>query len=44
MLQRFFFGNIQAILNTSNDCENQNFEMFEEVIHNHDKSDGDIIQ
>ena len=26
-----------------NDFENQNFEMFEEVVHNFGKSDGDII-
>ena len=26
-----------------NDFESQNFEMFEEVVHNFGKSDGDII-
>ena len=28
---------------TLNDFQNQNFEMFEEVVHNFGKSDGDII-
>ena len=26
-----------------NDFENQNFEIFEEIVHNFSKSDGDII-
>ena len=27
-----------------NDFENQNFEMFEEIVHNFGKSDSDIIE
>ena len=37
--KEILFGKIRLIFNT----ENQNFEMFEEVVHNFGKSDGDII-
>ena len=36
-----FFGKIQPIFNTGKDFENQNFEIFEEVVHNFSECDGD---
>ena len=41
--KEIFLGKIRPIFNTKNDFENQNFEMFEEVVHNFGKSDPDII-
>ena len=38
-----FLESFQQILTLKNDLENQNFEMFEEIVHNFDKSDNDII-
>jgi hypothetical protein len=41
--QRFFFERFNQFSTFKNDFENQNFEMFEEVVHNFSKSDGDTI-
>ena len=41
--QNFFFGMIRPIFNAGNDFENQNFDIFEEVVHNFGKSYDDII-
>ena len=40
----FIFRKIRPVFNTEKLLENQNFEMFEEVVYNFGKSDGDIIQ
>ena len=46
--KEFFFGKIQSFFNNEkvlkNDFENQNLEMFEEVVHNFGKSDGNVVQ
>ena len=39
----FFLERFDQFSTLKNDFENQNFEMFEEVVHNFGKSDGDII-
>ena len=39
----FFWERFDQFSTLKNDFENQNFEMFEEVVHNFGKSDGDII-
>ena len=38
----FFLERFDQFSTLKNDFENQNFEMFKEVVHNFDKSDGDI--
>ena len=40
----FFWEKLEQFSTLKNDFENQNFEMFEEVVHYFGKSDGDIIQ
>ena len=42
-IQRFFLERFNQLLALKNDFENQNFEMFEEVVHNLGKSDNDMI-
>ena len=42
-IQRFFLERFNQFLALKNDFENQNFEMFEEVVHNLGKSDNDMI-
>jgi len=39
----FFFGKIQPILDTENDFETQNFEIFDKVVHDFSKPDEVII-
>ena len=39
----FSFGKIRPILDTENDFETQNFEIFEKVVHNFGKPDEVII-
>ena len=39
-----FFGKIRPILDTENDFETQNFEIFDKVVHNFGKSDEVIIE
>ena len=39
----FFFGRSDQFSTQKNDFENQNFEMFKEVVYNFVKSDSDII-
>ena len=41
--KNFFLARFNQFSTLKNDFENQNFEMFEEVVHNFGKSDGDII-
>ena len=39
----FFLESFNKFSTLKNDFENQNFEMFEEIVHNFGKSDSDII-
>ena len=39
----FFLERFDQFSTPKNDFENQNFEMFEEVVHNFGKSDGNFI-
>ena len=41
--QKLFLERFDQFSSLKNDFENQNFEMFEEVVHNFGKSDSDII-
>ena len=41
--KKFFLARFNQFSTLKNDFENQNFEMFKEVVHNFGKSDGDII-
>ena len=41
--KNFFFERFDQFSTQKNDFENQNFEMFVEVVHNFGKSDGDMI-
>ena len=41
--QKFFLERFDQFSTLKNDFENQNFEMFLEVVHNFGKSDGDIV-
>ena len=41
--QNIFLERINKFFTLKNDFENQNFEMFEEVVHNFGKSDDDMI-
>ena len=41
--KEFFLERFDQFSTLKNDFENQNFEMFEEVVHNFGKSDGVII-
>ena len=41
--QNFFLEKFNQFSTLKNDFENQNFEMFNEVVHNFGKSEGDII-
>ena len=41
--KKIFLEWLDQFLTMTNDFENKIFEMFEEVVHNFSKSDGDII-
>ena len=43
ILKIIFFERFSQFLELKNDFENQNFEIFEEVVHNFGKSDDDLI-
>ena len=43
MFKTFFLERFNQFSTLKNDFENQNFEMFEEVVHSFGKSAGDII-
>ena len=40
---KFFLERFDQYSTLKNDFDNQNFEMFEEGVHNFGKSDGDIV-
>ena len=43
LFKEFFFERFNQFSKQKNDFENQNFEMFEEVVHNFGKSGADIV-